>query len=86
MKVSELIAELKNYEGCEGFPDTDPMALRTGGNLDKAKRKVERDVLIKTMRTKTIPQYHSEYEIYVQYGDVVIETEHLLPSSRRRKK
>jgi len=26
------------------------------------------------MRTKTIPQYHLEYEIYVQYGNVVIAT------------
>tara|TARA_B110001454_G_scaffold171281_1_gene161959 strand:+ start:199 stop:423 length:225 start_codon:yes stop_codon:yes gene_type:complete len=65
MKVSELIEELKLYEGCEGFPDTDPYAFQ---------EEEERDVVIKTMRTKTIPQYHLEYEIYVHYGDVVINT------------
>jgi len=65
MKVSELIAELKNYESCEGDPDTDPYAFQ---------EEEERDVVIKTMRTKTIPQYHLEYEIFVQYGDVVIAT------------
>ena len=32
------------------------------------------DVILKTMRTKTIPQYHLECEIYVQYGNVVIAT------------
>jgi len=65
MKVSELIAELKNYEGCEG--------VQIGHNSTE-REMVERDVVIKTMRTKTIPQHHLEYEIFVQYGDVVIAT------------
>ena len=65
MKVSELIAELKNYESCEGASDTDPCAFQEEGEMD---------VVVKTMRTKTIPQCHPEYEIYVQYGNVVIAT------------
>tara|TARA_R110000744_G_scaffold110434_1_gene208314 strand:- start:6515 stop:6742 length:228 start_codon:yes stop_codon:yes gene_type:complete len=32
------------------------------------------DVIVKTMRTKTIPQYHLECEIYVQGEVVVIES------------